>query len=299
MKTRDTNKLLMFLAVNDHCVLPENSDAVAKLPGFALAAGRFESAVEDLQDCFSLSFQLSSNASAETKALCLEALAREAAKLSGGLVTWAKIHQDFELAERVHFARSTILNAREIQAAEWVEGLVLAASKSVAAHPQALADYGVTPDLIDQVAALLDRFNQAIGRPRSIINSRKRANESIPRAIALADEELGHMDRLAPLLEAHHPDFVATYRDCRKIVHFAATRSLSETEKANAEFRAAKEDLLDAKKEAELSVILAKRDAIRAEARQVRAAFASPTNPSPAPAQSESQIPGNAAELSA
>jgi hypothetical protein len=50
MKTRDTNKLLMFLAVNDHCVLPENSDSVAKLPGFALAAGRFESAVEDLQD---------------------------------------------------------------------------------------------------------------------------------------------------------------------------------------------------------------------------------------------------------
>ena len=75
--------------------------------------------------------------------------------------------------------------------------------------------------------------------------------------------------------------------------------SVTEATLANAEFRAAKEELLDAKKEAELSVILAKRDAIRAKTRQVRAAFSSPTDPSPAPAQNESQTPGNAAELSA
>jgi hypothetical protein len=53
-------------------------------------------------------------------------------------VTWAKVHQDYELADRIHFARS-------------------------------------------------------------IINSRKRSDESIPRAIAIADEAVGHVDRLAPL----------------------------------------------------------------------------------------------------
>jgi len=123
----------------------------------------------------------------------------------------------------------------------------------VEANPAGLADYGVTPELIDNVAIPLARFNQAIGRPRSIINARKRANESIPLYIAKSDEQLGHMDRLALLLEASYPDFVAAYRDCRKVVHFAATRSLSEEEKANAEVRAAKEELLDAKRASELS----------------------------------------------
>lgn len=84
-----------------------------------------------------------------------------------------------------------------------------------------------------------------IGRPRSIIQARKRANESIPLFIAKADEQLAHMDRLAPLLEKQHPEFVATYRDKRKTIHFAASRSLSEQEKANAEVRAAKEELLE------------------------------------------------------
>ena len=273
MKTRDTNKLIMFQAVVDHCTLPAHGDAVAKLPGFALAAGRFEDAVESLEDRFSLSLQLNPSTSAESKAALLDVLATEAAKLSGGVVTWAKVHKDDDLAGKAHIVCSTITNAREIQAADWVEGLINTASTAVEANPAGLADYGVTPELIDNVAIPLARFNQAIGRPRSIINARKRANESIPLYIAKSDEQLGHMDRLAPLLEASYPDFVAAYRDCRKVVHFAATRSLSEEEKANAEVRAAKEELLDAKRASELTVILAKRDATRAQARQIRAAL--------------------------
>jgi hypothetical protein len=75
-------------------------------------------------------------------------------------------------------------------------------------------------------------------------------------------------------LDKHHPELVATYWDKRKIIHFAASRSLSEQEKANAEVRAAKEELLDAEKAVELAQILVKRDATLANARQLRASLA-------------------------
>jgi hypothetical protein len=274
MKTRDTNKLLMFLAVVDHCTLPENSDAVTHLGGFALAAERLQLAVEGLQDRFSLSLQLDSTASSDSKASILSLLAGEAANLSGGFVTWAKVNGHDELASQAHLTRSSITGAREVEAADWVDGLLIRVNKAAETEAAALADYGVTAELIDNVTVLHGRFSAMIGRPRSIIQARKRANESIPIFIAKADEQLAHLDRLAPLLEKHHPEFVATFRDKRKTIHFAASRSLSEQEKANAEVRAAKEELLDAEKAVELAQILVKRDATLAKARQLRASLA-------------------------
>ena len=102
----------------------------------------------------------------------------------------------------------------------------------------------------------------------------------------------GHMDRLAPLLAKHHPEFVAAYWDKRKTIHFAASRSLSEQEKANAEVRAAKEELLDAEKAVELAAILVKRDATLAKARQLRA-LAAPTTSTEVGESTSSSSSGN------
>jgi hypothetical protein len=76
-------------------------------------------------------------------------------------------------------------------------------------------------------------------------------------SVTSPDEQLAHLDRLAPLLEKQHPEFVASYWDKRKITHFAASRSLSEQEKA-----------------VELAAILVKRDATLAKVRQLRASLA-------------------------
>jgi len=83
----------MFQAVVDHCTRPAHRDAVAKLPGFAWWPGASRKPWTAWKTASAFP-PTNPSTSAESKAALLDVLATEAAKLSGGVVTWAKVNGD-------------------------------------------------------------------------------------------------------------------------------------------------------------------------------------------------------------
>ena len=129
-----------------------------------------------------------------------------------------------------------------------------------------------------------------IGRPRAVIDARKRATSSLPTLMADADKHLAKLDRLADVLEEDYPDFAEGFRTSRKIINVSASRALSETEKASAESRVARQALAQARKEAALAEIRKETEATHAQARAIAppasgttAGRESTPEPSPAP----------------
>lgn len=236
MTTTQLNKLVMYLALRSYIEKPQFQAALNHLPAFRLAWDKFQNHLQEIRHRSRLSQELLSNAATEKKLSLREAMAAAGAKISAGLVTWAEIKGDIELARTAHLTRSTLLGGRALEAAIRADQFLLVAMKFVGK----LDDYGVTQERVDDFDDLCQQFSDSIGRPRAIIDERKLANESLPGLFSQADEVLARLDRLSALVAEDYPAFVAGYQEKRQIIHVAATRSLSEEEAASKAERLAK-----------------------------------------------------------
>jgi ABC-type transporter Mla subunit MlaD len=159
------------------------------------------------------------------------------------------------------------------------------------ANLEHLGDYGVNEARLQTIDELSQAFSELIGRPRAVIDARKRATSSLPTLMADADKYLAKLDRLADVLNEDYPEFAEGFRTSRKIINVSASRALSEAEKASADARDARKALAKARKDATLAEIRKETEATHAQARSI-APSASETpakresgpTPSPAPA---------------
>jgi hypothetical protein len=195
-----------------------------------------------------------------------EALAKEAAAVSAALVTWAKKAGKVELAERAHLTRTTILSGRGIDAAARAEHVLEMADE----HQESLQSYKITKARLTEFDDLISEYSEAVGRPRAVIQARKQVRKSLPDLFLLADEELGHMDRLLLLMDGDHEEFTSGFRDTRKMIQVPATRALSELEQANAAERAAKKELKNAHRAAAIAAQTRSTEAVLAQARAIQ-----------------------------
>jgi len=265
MKNRDTNKLVMFLALATYCADPKNRDAVAHLAPFLESWKAFRSLVNRLRKRSTSILKLNPTGSTENSLALRQAIAKRAAALSAAIVTWARKAGNSELAEQAHVTKSMLLNGRAIDAVERVEHLVVLADE----HVEALEAYKITKTTVTALDDLITEFSETIGRPRAIIKARKQVRKTLPDLFAQADVELGHMDRLLVLLEDDFEEFVKGYRASRKIDQVPASRALSEVERANAAVRAAKQEVIRAKSAAEVARKHEEANATLAQARAI------------------------------
>ncbi len=248
MKNRDTNKLVMFLALATFCAAAKNQEAVGHLAPFQESWNAFRSLVNRLRKRSTSLLKLNPTGSTENSLALRQAIAKRAAAISAALVTWARKTGKPDVAEQAHVTKSMLLNGRAIDAVERAEHLVELEDE----HLDALEAYKINKQVVTTLDDLITEFSENIGRPRAIIKARKQVRQTLPDLLAKAEIELGHMDRLLVLLEDDFEEFVQGYRVSRKIDQVSASRALSELEKANAAVREAKQEVVKAKSAAEI-----------------------------------------------
>ncbi len=267
MTTRHVNKLLMFLAVQRLCARPEFAAVLENIPAFAESLASFDAVVEEIGKGYRRVFALHSEGLTADKKQIREDLAQLAARVSASVVAWAHQQGDLELAHQAHVTKTKILAGRALHAAETVDHLLSLARP----HLKALVPYGLTAERLERLAQLNASFLDRMGNPRAAITDRKCTNASLAAFMTEATTFLTQLDRFTEILKEEYPQFVASYRLSRKIHHTAATRSLSESEKANAAAREAKKALAQAKKDAHITAIHARAEATRAKAQEILA----------------------------
>ena len=285
MDTRIVNKVVMFLAVNRFCLEEESKPVIASLPSLANEFAQFGVILGRIRRRFTVILGLNPKGITEGKDQLRENLATEAARISGGAVAWATASGMTDLASKAHLTKTMILVGREIEAADRVDHLL----DEVAPHLDKLQDYGVTSAKVNLVRNLNAAFSDLIGRPIAVIDARKRANRSVPHLMKLADDSLAQLDRLVNVVGGDHPEFAEGFRSNRKIRQVSASRALSEVEQANAEARAAKKALSQAKQDAQTAAIRAETSATIAQAEALSSGRANDTKavPPASPAHSE------------
>jgi len=265
MDTRSINKFVMFLAVCRHCTGAEFEEAIAHLPAFAKTFGLFNGVVQKTRRRVQHILALNPEGITENKVLVREKLAKKVSRLSSSLVTWAEEHGNMELARKAHVTKSMIIAGRDLEAADRID---LVYTLGVA-HLDQLGDYGVNKVRLKTIDELSQAFSELIGRPRAVIDARKRATRSLPTLMADADKHLLKLDRLADVLDEDYPEFAEGFRTSRKIINVSASRALSEAEKASAESRAARKALAQARTDAALAEIRKETEATHAQARSI------------------------------
>ena len=265
MTTRHVNKLLMFLAVQRLCARPEFAAVLESIPAFAESLASFEAVVEKIRTGYRRVFELHSEGLTADKKQIREDLAQLAARVSASVVAWAHNQGDVELAHQAHVTKTKILSGRALHAAETVDHLLSLARP----HLKALLPYGLTAERLERLAQLNATFADRLGNPKAVITDRKCTNASLAALMTEATTFLTQLDRFTEILKEQYPEFVASYRLSRKTHHTAATRSLSESEKANAAAREAKNALAQAKKDAQIAAIHARAEATRAKAQAI------------------------------
>jgi len=271
MKNRDTNKLVMFLAVAAYCAASTNKEAVENLKPFLESWHAFLSLVNKLRRRSTSILKLNPSGSTENSQALRKEVAKHSTAISAALVTWARKNGNLALAEQAHLTQSTLINGRAVDAVERAEHILELAHE----HVEALKDYKITKQRLTKLDDLTTEFSENIGRPRAIIKARKQARKTLPELFALADVELGHMDRLLILLDDGFEEFIRGFKASRKIDQISASRALSELEKANAAAREAKREVVRAKKAAEVAAKHEEAKATLAEARAIHPATAS------------------------
>jgi len=235
MDTRQINQVLMFTRVEDYCETPDYQTIIRSVEGLAEDYDHFRTFMATLRKESEVALTLMSGGVSEDKAQVRERMAERASQLSAGLLNVAEKIADPILARDARLSKSEVLSGRELEAVTKVDALL----KLALPHGLALAKYAVTEAMINELDTLAERFSKAIGRPRAVILERQRANQNLPELITKASESLVRIDRTLKILAETQPDFVRGYRNSRRIVHTAATRSLSDEELANAEQRQA------------------------------------------------------------
>ena len=295
MDTRQINQVLMFTRVEDYCEQAKYQPIIGSFEGLKEDYDQFRAYMAPLREESGIALSLMSGGVSEDKAQLRERMAERGSQLSGGLLNVAGKIPDPVLSRDARLSKTDVLNGRELEAVAKVDALL----KLAPPHLVALAKYGVTEAMVHELDALAARFSKSLGRPRAVILERKRANQNLPDLIAQTTESLVRIDRTLKILEERHPDFVRGYFNSRRIVHTAATRSLSEEELANAEQRqaaAAKARADKAAAKTERDTLAAKKKADRKarllrlkEVVQPKAAAPAPA-PAPAPATEEQPI---------
>lgn len=229
MTRRQENVITMWHAVDT--VLSNQENAWSGLPAMVRAIERFRSLRRELDPDAMVQKTGTVGITAEKQAL-RDRLNNAVGQLAANLQAYALEHDKKELLQEVRYFISDIIAMRDnilpIVARKLLENADRLGKE--------LTEYGVSDGTLQELSGLLTQYEGYNAAPRLAIGSRKAATAGIGQKIKAGIAQLEIMDRLVGNVEQKYPDFVAAFRNARKVIELGTHKTVKDkpaTEQAN------------------------------------------------------------------
>jgi len=217
MKTRQINKLAAFVTLAAIC--RKGQPTWTTLKAFADTFAKFAARVETLEK---LKLQQSEGTTgiAAQKQQCREDVCSAGATVAGGVLAWAEDTGNLEVAGKVDFSESDLLQGRDMASRDKCQTVHDVAEENVAS----LGKYGVDEDVLEDLQEKVTVYDECISKPREAIATGKTVTKQIATEFRAADRLLSKgLDGLSLKFKKSAPGFYQDYWNARRIVDIAAT----------------------------------------------------------------------------
>lgn len=219
MNARQKAKTDMCRVVESIC--DENSVIISELVGFQTAFNKFKNLLAQVFETEQFRI-VPLNGIAAEKAADRTKLAKQIANLAGFIHAYASATTNDTLRAEVNFSYSKFIQMRQDQLVSVSQNIHNLAVANLAA----LGNYGVTDAKLEALQKAIDDFREAIPKPRAAKGQKTTMTVNLNEILEQIDDILvNQMDALVPNFEEANPDFVRRYREARKIIDPATTKT--------------------------------------------------------------------------
>lgn len=218
MEKRQTNIINMYQATNLILTAPANAPVWANLPAFTRGQTRLTGSLNILNALVQSQQTALSGIAVDKDRLKQSVIARVliVAGAGGGYAFEAN---NATLSARFDTAQGRLENLPDIQLDDIAQGIHDEALALITAQAPTLAEYGLTPAVLDDLQSAITAYGAAVGTPRAAISSRTAVTAAIAAEIRRASATLNELlDRLMLQYRADHSAFYDAYQSARKIV---------------------------------------------------------------------------------
>ena len=142
-------------------------------------------------------------------------IAIKGSSLSGSLQAFAYDKGDSDLAEKVEASKSDIIRMKEEELGSFIKVLVDTANQNI----KALADFGVSKEILTEIKTSMEEYKKLIGKPRSILNTKYVALDAVDQLFDGGNALLrDKMDNMMLMFRESNPEFYNGYERSRTIV---------------------------------------------------------------------------------
>ena len=135
--------------------------------------------------------------------------------LSGSLQAFAHDKGDSDLAAKVEASKSDIIRMKEEELGSFIKVLVDTANQNI----KALADFGVSKEILTEIKTSMEEYKKLIGKPRSILNTKYVALDAVDQLFDEGNAILKNkMDNMMLMFRESNPEFYNGYERARTIV---------------------------------------------------------------------------------
>lgn len=212
MNTIQEAKLKMYRATENYC--NENTAIISKIAAFQTAFNDFKAKVAAITE-LARQDDVPLTGITIDKNVIRQKLCELAASLASVIYAYASTVGNNQLKLEMDFAYSDLMKMRDDALPARCQNLL----ETGAANLAALADYGVTGEMLADLQSAIDEYAAANPKPRTAISERKTVTANLVLLFDEADAILkDRMDKLVRLFKQGNPGFVKTYESIRRIV---------------------------------------------------------------------------------
>ena len=211
MKKTQSSQLNSYLSVQTH--LSMNPEAVASLPALEQASEELTNLITGINT--NLKVQMAPSGAAQAKRDALTDLGDCAFEIAGGVLAFADVNLNANLAARVQFSRSTVTSGSANAVVARCQDIVDAASENL----KSLGGHGVTQAKLTTLKARLTAYDTLRTMPRQATAASATATSQLAKLLPQVGRLLDNrVDRLVWQVRASDPEFYEKYQVARSIV---------------------------------------------------------------------------------
>lgn len=211
MTKKEENKMTMYAGVIS--VAHENESVIEKVPALKEAFKSFADATEQIEKHDRMYKSVSAGSTA-AKSTAAEDLIERAMPVANALYVYGRKSNNEQLKSECGLFESHFRKVRDTELAQKVSRIL----ELVAAHKEALVQFGVTDEQIRSLDQAAARYRELLGRKEEKHAEAKVSREALFDAFDRADDILREdVDSLMELVKAGNPDFYNRYYAARMI----------------------------------------------------------------------------------
>lgn len=217
MNKKQEAKLNMYRATQSVC--NENAPVFSGNAAFTAAFEEFETKIENIISTEQQNAVVITGIAAD-KNISKEVLCEKAAEIASVIYAYASTVGNNTLKNEVDFPYSKLIRLRDELTAPNCQNIHDKGEENLAA----LADYGITAQMLADLQEFINRYSADTPKPRSAISNRKTTTANLAALFEQTDQILKErMDKIVVVFRSANPAFVETYENARRIVDPATT----------------------------------------------------------------------------